>query len=135
MSHDGRLGSFDDETVRAHVAALRSVAGAVEELDVEDLQVEIDRTALLGELRSVIFRLEHERPHVRNPSFWLDHLFQGLYAVLARCGTAPAADRAPAVLERLEAVPAFLEPRAGRSTSRRRSSWTPRSTCSAVAAS
>ena len=32
--HDGRLGSFDAEAVRVHVAALRSIAGAVEELDV-----------------------------------------------------------------------------------------------------
>ena len=70
--------------MREHVAALRSVAGAVEELDVEDLQQEVDRTALLGELRSTIFRLEHERPHERNPIFWVNHLFQGLYAVLAR---------------------------------------------------
>ncbi len=108
VSHDGRLGSFDEETVRAHLAALRSVAGAVEELDVDDLQREIDRTALLGELRNTIFRFEHERPHVRNPSFWLGHLFQGLYAVLARRNGA-SADRAPAVLERLRAVPAFFD--------------------------
>ena len=51
-SHDGRLGQFDAAAVREHVAALRSVAGAVEELEVDDLQDEIDRTALLGELRS-----------------------------------------------------------------------------------
>ena len=37
---------------REHVAALRSVAGAVEELEPEDLHEEIDRTALLGELRT-----------------------------------------------------------------------------------
>jgi uncharacterized protein (DUF885 family) len=106
--HDGRLGLFDVGTVRAHVAALRSVAGAVEELDVEDLQQEVDRTALLGELRSTIFRLEHERPHERNPIFWVNHLFQGLYAVLAR-NPGDAGARAPSALERLRAVPAFLD--------------------------
>jgi uncharacterized protein (DUF885 family) len=108
VAHDGRLGHFDVATVRAHVAALRSVAGAVEELDVEDLQQEVDRTALLGELRSTIFRLEHERPHERNPIFWVNHLFQGLYAVLARNAT-DAGARAPSALERLRAVPDFLD--------------------------
>jgi uncharacterized protein (DUF885 family) len=108
VTHDARLGRFDVPDVRAHVAALRSVAGAVEELEVEDLQQEIDRTALLGELRSTIFRLEHERPHERNPIFWVNHLFQALYAVLARSPD-ESGPRAPAVLERLRAVPAFLD--------------------------
>ncbi|MDQ3136667.1 MAG: DUF885 domain-containing protein [Gemmatimonadota bacterium] len=108
VGHDGRLGRFDAAAVREHVAALRSVAAAVEALDVEDLQDEVDRTALLGELRSTMFRFEHERPHQRNPVFWVNHLFQGLYAVLSRRDDA-AGGRAPAVLERLRAIPAFLE--------------------------
>jgi hypothetical protein len=108
VTHDARLGQFDPTAVREHVSALRAVAGAVEELDVEDLQDEIDRTALLGELRSTIHRLEHERPHERNPLFWTNHLFQGLYAVLSRRGAA-AGGRAPAALERLRGIPAFLE--------------------------
>ena len=107
VTHDGRLGRFDAASVREHVAALRSVTGAVEELEVEDLQEEIDRTALLGELRITVFRLEQERPHARNPIFWVNHLFQGLYAVLSRSDRA-AGGRAPAVLERLRAVPAYL---------------------------
>ena len=108
VSHDGRLGRFDPASVRAHVAALRAITGAVEELDVDDVQQEIDRTALLGELRSLSYRLDHEQPHVRNPGFWLGHLFQGLYAVLARRDGA-AGGRAPAALERLRAVPGFLD--------------------------
>jgi hypothetical protein len=107
-THDARLGSFDADTVRTHLAALKSVAGAVEELEVEELPEEVDRTALLGEMRSAIFRLEHERPHERNPGFWVNHLFQGLYAVLSRTG-ASAHGRAPAALERLRAVPAYLD--------------------------
>jgi hypothetical protein len=108
VAQDGRLGWFDPETVRAHVAALRSVAGAVEELEVDELQEEVDRTALLGEMRSAIHRLEHERPHQRNPVFWVNHLFQGLYAVLSRTG-AGAPGRASTALERLRAVPGFLD--------------------------
>ena len=107
-SHDSRLGRFDGGTTREHLSALRAVAGAVEELESDDLQAEIDRTALLGEIRSEIFRLEHERPHVRNPAYWLSHVFQGLYAVLAR-RNGSMAERAPAALERLRAVPGFLD--------------------------
>jgi uncharacterized protein (DUF885 family) len=108
ITHDGRLGDFTPEAVRAHAAALRSVAGAVEELEVGELQEEVDRTALLGELRATVYRLEHERPHERSPVFWVNHLFQGLYAVLARSDGA-AGGRAPAALERLRAIPAFLD--------------------------
>lgn len=107
VSHDARLGRFDAETTREHLSALRAVAGAIEELESDDLQAEIDRTALLGEIRSGAFRLEHERPHVRNPAFWLSHVFQGLYAILSRRNGVIAA-RAPAALERLRAIPDFL---------------------------
>src|SRR5918998_687902 len=95
------LGRFDTETTRAHLSALRSVAGAIEELDPQDLAGEIDRTALLGEIRSTIYRLEHEQPQVRNPSFWLSHLFQGLYVLLTRTEPEPA-QRVTAVLARLD---------------------------------
>jgi Bacterial protein of unknown function (DUF885) len=106
---DARLGSFDDEATRAHLAALRSIGGAVEELEPDELSEEIDRTALLGEMRTTIFRLEHEQPNVRNPGFWLGHLFQGLYALLARHAPEPASARASSVVSRLNAAPAFLE--------------------------
>ncbi|MGH7579324.1 MAG: DUF885 domain-containing protein [Gemmatimonadales bacterium] len=108
VSHDPRLGRFDAETTREHLSALRSVAGAIEELEPDDLQSEVDRTALLGEIRSTVFRLEHERPHARNPAFWLSHALQGLYAILSRRNGAMAV-RAPAALERLKAIPAFLD--------------------------
>ena len=88
------------------MAALRSVSGALEDFDVEELQDEIDRTALLGEIRSTISRLEVERPQVRNPAFWLSHVFQALYSVLARQDS--VGPRAPAALERLQAIPGFL---------------------------
>jgi hypothetical protein len=107
VAEDARLGRFDAEATREHISALRSVAGAVEELDPDELHAEIDRTALLGEIRTTIFRFEYERPNARNPGFWLSHLFQGLYALLARTETS-AAERAPAVAARLEATPAFL---------------------------
>ena len=108
VAEDGRLGRFDAQSIREHISALRSIAGAVEELDPDQLQAEIDRTALLGEMRTAIFRLENEQPQVRNPGFWLGHLFQGLYSLLARTETDPA-ERAPAVLARLSDTPDFLD--------------------------
>ena len=107
VAHDARLGHFDGESVREHLAALRALAGAAEELDTADLAEEIDRTALLDDMRVLAFRFEYERPHERNPGFWLNHLFHGIYTLLAREGEAAA--RAPAVLERLRATPAFLD--------------------------
>jgi uncharacterized protein DUF885 len=104
---DSKLGNFDPETTRVHLAALRSVSGAAEELEPDKLPEEIDRTALLGEIRTTVFRLEHEQPTVRNPGFWLGHLFQGLYALLTRSEPEPAA-RVPAVVARLKAAPDFL---------------------------
>ncbi len=105
-SFDSRLGSFDPESMRAHLAAFRSLEGAIEELEPPGLDDEIDRTALLSDLRTLVFRFEHERPHIRNPGFWLTHLFEGLFTLLVRQG--PLATRAPAALERLKAAPAFL---------------------------
>lgn len=108
VAQDSRLGSFDADTTREHLAALRSLTGALEELEPEELNEEIDRTALLGEMRSTIFRFERERPHIRNPGFWLSHLLQGLYTLLARHGQ-DLPSRVPAVMARLEAAPAFLD--------------------------
>lgn len=70
----GRLGDFTPDGIRQHVAALRSLAGAAEELEVEDVADEIDRTALLDHLRVLLFRFEHEHPYRTNPLLWTDHL-------------------------------------------------------------
>jgi hypothetical protein len=108
VSADSRLGRFDVETTREHLSALRSVSAAIEELETDDLPTEIDRTALLGDIRSTGHRFAEEQPHVRNPGFWLSHLFQALYSLLTRSEPEPAA-RASAVLARLRDTPAFLE--------------------------
>lgn len=104
---DARLGSFDDVSVRRQLAAYRAMAGAVEEMEIAGLQDEIDRTALLDDIRVSTFRFQHERPHVHDPAFWLSHLFGAYYGLIER-----AADeterRAAAALARLQATPDFL---------------------------
>jgi hypothetical protein len=77
---DGRLRQFDREAIREHVAAFRATAAAIEDLDVQDLADEIDRTALLDDVRVTIARLEEDRAPIRNPRFWIDHLAQALAA-------------------------------------------------------
>lgn len=102
-SHDGRFGTFDDDAIRAHLAALRSIAGAIEELDVDDTGDEIDRTALLDHVRVQIFRLDKERPWRKNPALWVEHASAGLDALLSR--EVPAAGTSQALAERLRDLP------------------------------
>ena len=106
-THDTRLGRYDEAGVRELTAALRSLAGAAEELDVADQDEEIDRTALLDELRVSIFRFQHEQPHRRNPAFWLRHLLDGLDALASRPDA--ATENSAAAVARLRDVPAFLD--------------------------
>jgi len=103
---DERLGSFDADSIRLHVAALRSIAGAVEDLDVEDTDDEIDRTALLDHLRVLLFRFEHEHPWRRNPALWVRHACEALDGLLAR--EVPDAGTASALLARIRALPRFF---------------------------
>ena len=81
---DERLGAFDADSVRLHVAGLRSIAGAVEDLDIEDTDDEIDRTGLLDHLRVLLFRIEHEYPWRRNPALWVRHACDALDSLLSR---------------------------------------------------
>ncbi len=107
-THDGRLADFSAERIREHLAAFKSMAGAVEALEVEDPDEEIDRTAFLDEVRITVARFEHERPHIHDPSFWLGHLYGAFQSLLRRRG-APPAERAQGLLGRLRATPAFLQ--------------------------
>lgn len=102
---DGRLGSFDADSVRLQVAALRSIAGAVEDLDIDDTETEIDRTALLEHLRVLLFRFEHEHPFVSNPALWVMHAADALDGLLIR---EPDESIAVSLLSRLRALPALL---------------------------
>ncbi len=106
--YDQRLGSFGSQSIEENLAALRPIAHAVEELSFDTVEDELDRTALLNQIRVTVNRYTHEQPHVRNPEFWLSHLLRGLYLLLVR-EDRPVAHRAAAAARRLEAIPSFLE--------------------------
>ena len=105
--HDDRFGLFWIDDVKQYVAALKSSAGALEWCKPEALQDEVDRSALLGDTRVAIHRLEREQPQVHNPGFWLSHMYEGLYLLLA-LRDRPAEHRAKAAASRIRAVPGFL---------------------------
>lgn len=105
---DGRLGSFGEDSVRRHLAALRALMAAIEELDVTSLEDEIDRTALLYDVRVAEHRFRVEQPHRRDPGLWVSHALEGLYQLLVFQDRSGAA-RARAAVSRLEALPGFLD--------------------------
>lgn len=105
--HDGRLGEFTEDRVQLQLAGLRASANALEEVEVSSIDDEIDRTALLNDLRVQSHVWIHEQPHVRDPGFWVNHLLEGLYHVLAARDRDPGARR-DAVQARLEGAPALL---------------------------
>ena len=107
-AYDERYGRYSAEALSPHLAALKSLAAAVEEASADQLEDEIDRTALLNEIRVSLRRFERERPQAKNPEFWLSHLLAGLYYLLLRGDRSPEA-KAQALIGRLEDVPHLLE--------------------------
>lgn len=106
--YDDRYGRFSPAALEPHLAALKSVASALEETAADSLEDEIDRTALLNDARVTLRRFERERPQSKNPELWLSHVLSGLHALLVRKDR-PAAERARALLGRLEDLPALLD--------------------------
>ena len=106
--HDNRLGAHGSDEIRQYVAALKSVTGALEECEVDSLDDEIDRTAVLDDARVTIHRFEKEQPHVRNPTFWVSHVLEGLHLLLLHSHR-PREHTEFALTERLRAVPGYFD--------------------------
>ncbi len=106
-AYDDRYGRFGAAALAPHLAALKSLAAALEEAAVSGLEDEIDRTALLNEIRVELHRFEQLRPQAKNPEFWLSHLLSGLHHLLLSGDRGPE-EKARAALGRLEDIPAFL---------------------------
>ncbi len=106
--HAGRLGDFSAEPMRTHLVALKAIAAAAEQLEVEEPEEEIDRTAFLDEVRITIARFEREKPQVHDPGFWLYHLYTAFHTTLRRRDLS-GSERAASLLGRLRGAPAFLQ--------------------------
>jgi len=106
--HDNRYGRFSPAALAPHLAALRSIASALEGANAADLDEEIDRTALLNEIRVMLRRFEKLKPQAKNPEFWLSHLLGGLHHLLLSADRTPA-EKAAAAIGRLEDIPEFLD--------------------------
>jgi len=106
--YDDRLGVFGAEDVRQYLAALRSLGSALEECSVDGLDEEIDRTALLDELRFTIHLFDHERPHVANPTFWVSHALEAIHLLMVHSDRTDE-ERSTSVAARVRDIPRFLE--------------------------
>ena len=106
--YDDRYGRFSPAALAPHLAALRALAAALEAVTVDGLDEEIDRTALLNEIRVTVRRFEKLRPQATNPEFWLSHLLGGLHHLLLSGDRSPE-QKAIAAMGRLEDIPAFVE--------------------------
>src|SRR3989454_6719857 len=107
-TYDDRYGRFSPSALAPHLAALKSIAAVLEETTADHLEDEIDRTALLNEIRVTLRRFERERPQAKNPGFWLSHLLGGLHFLLGRRDRTPE-ERAASLAGRLEDVPRVLD--------------------------
>lgn len=79
--YDDRFGRYANEVLRPHVAALKALAAALEELEPDELDDEIDRTALLNDARVEVYRCERERVFSRDPTQWIRRVIDGLSVV------------------------------------------------------
>src|SRR5467141_3330507 len=108
LGHDDHYGRFSPAALAPHLAALKSIAAALEGANAADLDEEIDRTALLNEIRVMLRRFEKLKPQAKNPEFWLSHLLGGLHHLLLSADRTPA-EKAVATIGRLEDIPDFLD--------------------------
>src|SRR2546428_359851 len=111
-TYDDRYGQYTVPALAAHLSALKSLATALEETTSDLVDDEIDRTALLNEIRVTLRVYEVERPQARSPEFWLSHLLGGLHQLLLRAdqgGEGAPEARAVALVGRLDQVPQLIE--------------------------
>ena len=74
------VAAFDLTGGHQHLVALRSLGFAVEELSLDELEDEVDRTLLLGAIRGLDRRFASGGPYRTNPAFWMLRLAHVLRA-------------------------------------------------------
>src|SRR5256712_190392 len=107
-TYDDRYGRFSPSALAPHLAALKSIASTLEETTADEREDEIDRTALLNEIRVTLRRFERERPHARKPGAWLSQLSGGMHKLMGRSDRR-AEERGVSLAGRLEDVPRLLD--------------------------
>src|SRR2546423_15211688 len=80
--HKDLYGRFSNAALTPQLAALKSIASALEEVSATDRDEEIDHTALLNEIRVSLRRYEKLKPQAKTPEFWLSALLGGLHHLL-----------------------------------------------------
>ncbi len=78
--YDDRFGRFSAAALRPHIAALKALTVALEELEPEAVDTDIDQTALLNDIRVQIYRYERERVFARDPAQWVQRIIDGATA-------------------------------------------------------
>lgn len=107
-AYDARLGQFTRADVKVAVAAWKSMASALESVETDSLEDNVDLTAALNDIRVSLSRFEKEKPHELNPEFHLTHLLGGLFALLVRADQSPEV-RGRALAGRLLETHRFLD--------------------------
>src|SRR5207249_11822204 len=85
-TYDDRYGRYSPAALAPHLAAPKSPASAPEETTVDGLEDEIDRTALLNDMRGGLRRVEREGPQGEGPAVWLAPLPGRLHLLVGRGG-------------------------------------------------
>src|SRR2546428_13543167 len=70
FAHDQRYGRYSPDALRPHLVALKALGSALAEAGADALPDEIDRTALLNEVRPARDPFAQEPPQAKNPAFW-----------------------------------------------------------------
>src|SRR5256886_6293725 len=107
-TYDDRYGRFSPGALAPHLAALKALAAALEEATTGQVEDEIDRTALLNDIRVLLRRLERQRPQAKNPGFWLSPPLAGLHCLLSPGGRPPP-ERGGGLAGRLAGGPPVLD--------------------------
>src|SRR5690242_16993213 len=109
-AYDHLLDRHDADARAARRAQLRDAIRELKAFDNAQLTAteEIDLAVLTGTLASLVRVEEDVKPFERDPGAYLDGLLGALFTMVVREYSTPE-ERARSLLERLKAIPAYLE--------------------------
>ena len=106
---NGLLEKPDAKLYAAHQRLVRETLSAVQNLPEHDFTRDdwLDRRALMSELRSELWSMERQT-YRRNPEMWASGALNSIYSLIVKKADSMG-DVAPAVLSRMQKLPAYLE--------------------------